>query len=382
MDAEVGIIGVGTMGSMVLWQLARRGISVMGFEQFHIGHDRSAAGGETRVFRTAYKEGHEYVPLIQESYRQWLQLEQETGTKLLNISSGLLIGDPKLKSMKNIFQSIEKYHLSNEVLNAEEAKMRYPQHHLLPNEVMIVDHHAGYIHPHYAILSAVQRAKDLGAKVLTNAPVEKVENVGGRVQVVSNGKVFKFNKVIVTIGPYVHKMVPGLKNKIEIRQLMGTWFAAKDIKQFSHDKFPVFMREFGDTSYYGFPSIDGGTVKISLSSSSKNKIESPAHIHQVKMEDLSTITSIIEQHLPELYKEPVRINTYIEGYSVDNHPIIGYLPGNQNIVIMAGFSGHGFKLAPVFGRIGADLILDEHTPFSIERFSPNRFLTDGFITRN
>ena len=56
MDAEVGIIGVGTMGSMAAWHLAKRDISVIGFEQFGIGHDRSAAGGESQIGRASCRE--------------------------------------------------------------------------------------------------------------------------------------------------------------------------------------------------------------------------------------------------------------------------------------------------------------------------------------
>lgn len=59
---KVGVIGLGAIGSMALWQLAKRGVDVTGFEQFGIGHDRSGVGGESRLFRVAYKEGAQYVP--------------------------------------------------------------------------------------------------------------------------------------------------------------------------------------------------------------------------------------------------------------------------------------------------------------------------------
>jgi sarcosine oxidase len=64
MDAEVAVIGTGTMGAMTLRGLARAGVSAIGFEQHAIGHDRSAAGGEGRIFRTAYREGPPYVPML------------------------------------------------------------------------------------------------------------------------------------------------------------------------------------------------------------------------------------------------------------------------------------------------------------------------------
>ncbi|MER5836455.1 NAD(P)-dependent oxidoreductase, partial [Streptomyces sp. NPDC002130] len=49
---RVAVVGVGTMGSQAAWRLAARGAEVVGYDRFAPGHDRSAAGGETRVFRS------------------------------------------------------------------------------------------------------------------------------------------------------------------------------------------------------------------------------------------------------------------------------------------------------------------------------------------
>ena len=56
MDARVAVVGTGSMGAMALWQLARDGVDAIGFERYSPGHDQAAAGGESRIFRTAYLE--------------------------------------------------------------------------------------------------------------------------------------------------------------------------------------------------------------------------------------------------------------------------------------------------------------------------------------
>src|SRR5699024_12765976 len=99
MDADVGVIGVGTMGSMAMWQLAKRGVKVIGFEQFGIGHDRSGVGGESRIFRTAYKEGSEYVPILKESYKYWRNLESDSRKDLLTLSGALIFCNQSLYFM-------------------------------------------------------------------------------------------------------------------------------------------------------------------------------------------------------------------------------------------------------------------------------------------
>ncbi|MCP9982649.1 FAD-dependent oxidoreductase [Actinomadura madurae] len=71
MDAEVAVIGVGTMGSMAMWRLAERGVEAIGFERYAPGHDLGAAGGNTRLFRLAYMEGAHYVPLLKQALGLW-----------------------------------------------------------------------------------------------------------------------------------------------------------------------------------------------------------------------------------------------------------------------------------------------------------------------
>lgn len=156
MDAEVAVIGVGTMGSMALWQLARAGLEVIGLEQFTIGHDRSAAGGESRIFRTAYLEGPEYVPMLLRARELWQELEAETGYHLLTLNGGLMAGDAGHEAMRNALASVERFSLPHEVLDAAAMGRRYPQHRLLPGEIAILDKAAGVIRPEFAVKAAAR----------------------------------------------------------------------------------------------------------------------------------------------------------------------------------------------------------------------------------
>ena len=63
LDADVAVVGLGSMGSMALWQLARRGVKAIGFEQFEPGHDRGSGHGESRIIRSRYAEGPQYEAL-------------------------------------------------------------------------------------------------------------------------------------------------------------------------------------------------------------------------------------------------------------------------------------------------------------------------------
>ncbi|MFS0647514.1 N-methyl-L-tryptophan oxidase [Siminovitchia sp. 179-K 8D1 HS] len=375
MNAEIGVIGLGAMGSMALWQLAKEGVSVIGFEQFGIGHDRSASGGETRVFRTAYKEGSNYIPFLKDAYKLWRELEDETGNDLLQLTKGLIIGDPELGSIKNVMKSINEYNLAHEILGKEEAEHRFPQHWLFPNEQMIVDEMAGYLRPQYSIISAVLRARDLGAAVYSHTCVDSLKYEEDGVSIYANGEVFHVGKVIITAGPWAAKFNKEFASSVQVRRLVNSWFLPKDKKQFNEQKFPVFTRESDGISYYGFPSVDGCMVKIGVFSTEKDQISGPESLDRsVSIDEVKVFSEFVKKYLPDLHCDPSRVNAYMEIYTKDGHPIIGKIPGNDNIIILTGFSGHGFKMAPVMGKIGAQLAIKGNTEYPIELFTPSRFV--------
>src|ERR1700761_804574 len=73
---DVAIIGLGTMGSFAAVELAKRGCSVAGFDQFTPPHGRGAHSGATRIYRVAYAEGSGYVPLAQTAGMLWDQVSE------------------------------------------------------------------------------------------------------------------------------------------------------------------------------------------------------------------------------------------------------------------------------------------------------------------
>lgn len=375
MNADVAVIGLGSMGSMTIWQLARRGVSVIGFEQFGIGHDRGAAGGDTRIFRTAYAEGAEYVPILQQAYREWRQLEKESKQTLLTLTDGLLIYQKDSKELKNTLKSIEEYQLNHRILSKNEAEKEYPQHRLNPDDVIVVDQQAGFVRSQLAILAAVTRAEELGATIYRHSPVEKIETHSSEqtVKITANGQTYTVSQVIITAGPWINKVFPVFKEHIEIRRLVGTWFPAKQMAQFSPENFPVFTRNSKNLSCYGIPSIDGTMVKVAFG---PNKpIESPNSLNKhVTTEEIDHTRELIDTYFSGLYNEPNRIQAFMEAYTKDGHPIIGKIPNQENVIVACGFSGHGFKMSSAIGKLLADLATDQDPGFNIEHLNPTRFL--------
>src|SRR5438105_5116002 len=146
-DAQVVVVGLGSMGSQALWQLARRGVAAIGIEQFMPGHDNGAGHGESRIIRSCYQEGPQYVPLVLAAFAQWRELEQETGQRLLTENGALFIGRPDDGYIPEAIATAEACDLRYELLDADEAARRYPQHRLAPDEAALLDFQAGFLRP-------------------------------------------------------------------------------------------------------------------------------------------------------------------------------------------------------------------------------------------
>src|SRR2546423_4242674 len=120
---------------MAVWRRARRGASVLGLEQFAPGHDRGSGHGDSRMIRTAYFEGPEYVPLVRAAFPLWRELETESGTDLLTMTGALMIGRPDGALVGGALRSAREHGLACELLRPDQVAARFTPHRLAAGEV-------------------------------------------------------------------------------------------------------------------------------------------------------------------------------------------------------------------------------------------------------
>jgi sarcosine oxidase len=372
LDAKVAVIGVGSIGSMTLWQLARRGVDAIGFEQYAPGHDRAAAGGESRIFRTAYLEGPQYVPLLLRARELWRELERESGWSLLTLCGGLMIGAAGSEAMRNVVESATAFDLPHDVLDAAEVGRRYPQHRMLPGETAVLDHWAGVLRPEFAVLAAAQAARKRGARVVSGGRVVGVEPGEGGVRVHTPERTYTVEQAVVTAGPWTARFAPGLARAITPKRLVMTWYPARDVAAYTPESFPIFIRDSGDVHVYGFPTLDGGSVKVAPHTDYGELADADDLDRNVRAAELEPINAAVARLLPGLDPTPVRVSAYMDAYTPDGHGLVGRMPGAENVWVLGAFSGHGFKMAPAFGQVAADLVAGGTTDLPIEHLAPER----------
>jgi len=372
---SVAVVGVGTIGAMTLWQLARRGIHAVGYDSYAPGHDRGGAGGESRIFRTAYQEGTQYVPLLEEALDLWRKLEVASGQRLFYQNGCATVGPadhPKISAVQN---AAAAHDLPLEVLKSDEARRRVPEHPLRDGEVLLLDRQGGLLKPEPSVVAAVSLAESAGAEVRRYSPVLDVQDNRGSAMVWTGGGQEEYDRVIVCPGPWARRL-PILRGyPLTPKLLTATWFPRRSSSAFTLDSTPVAIR-VGQPAYSCFPSVDGTGVKVIVHGHFTDLTDPEALPRSAEVDVVRRASRAVAETLPGVVPDPIRVGTYSDIYTADEHALLGPAsPDSGAVILAAGFSGHGFKLAPAFGRLAADLALTGSTDQDVSFLSPARFTT-------
>jgi sarcosine oxidase len=162
---DVIVVGVGSMGSAACYQLARRGVRVLGLERFDIPNGMGSAHGFSRMIRLAYFEHPDYVPLLRRSYVLWEELAAELGREVIYITGGLLLGPPGAEVLEGSLRSVRQHDLPHELMDAAEAMKRFPQFRLPDDYRVLHDHKAGLVLPERAVAGYAELAMLAGAEL-------------------------------------------------------------------------------------------------------------------------------------------------------------------------------------------------------------------------
>jgi sarcosine oxidase len=366
---RVAVVGCGAMGAATGWRLAERGVDVVCIDRHSPPHALGSTHGETRITRTAYFEGPWYVPLLQETFPLWRELEQSSRAQLLNLTGALMIGSPSSEMIVGARASASTHDLDIEELEAEEATRRYPGQVLDPTEVAILDRQGGFVRAEEAVGAMIDQMLVHGGELRRNCIVTSVD---GRTVTTAEGRE-TFDAVVIAAGPWTHEFAPWLPLTVE-RQVM-VWLAIESgARWLLPERFPVFIRQtddFGDI--YGIPSLDGVSVKVARH---HNGIPTdPDHVNrEVTEEDLDRVRAVVAKYLNGVTDRVTKAAVCMYTNTPDHHFAIGQHPEDPRIVILSACSGHGFKFAPVIGDIAADLICDGGTSRDISHISLDRFV--------
>ncbi|WP_142060868.1 N-methyl-L-tryptophan oxidase [Pseudarthrobacter sp. B4EP4b] len=374
MDGKLAVIGLGSIGSMALWQGSRLTDSVTGFEACSPAHARSAVGGDTRLFRMIYRGNPGYYPILERSAGLWAELEAETGQDILTRCGGLSIGTQDGAYLSALLETTRTNNAEHHILTHKDMTERYPQHNLRANDIAVYDPNAGALRTDRAVTAAITAAQANGATVHTNTPITSIEETNNGVTITAGDKSWTFENIIIASGGWSQRLMPdSLKTHVHTRRIFLTWFLARDPSQFTPGRFPVFSRIYEDRSMYGAPAVDGTTVKATLDGRGAPTPDAANVPRELTHAEISETTETVTEFFPGLHPSIVRSDAFPDLFTSDTQPLLGFLNHSRRIYSATGFSGGGFKMASGYGEIAAHEALGKRWIDGLDFVRPQRF---------
>ena len=374
MTYDAIVIGIGGMGSATLFHLARSGARVLGLEQFGIPHQFGSSHGSTRIIRLAYSEGDEYVPLLRSAYEYWRELETISGKSILHLTGGLDIGPKNSWTIEGSRQSCLTHGLEFEELDNIEINRRFPGYQLPESLQAIYHRDGGYLLSELAVETYAEAAKAEGAEVQTEEAVRSWKCDGDGLRVETDAGEYRALKLVITAGPWVGQLVEPLRHLCRVERQVLLWTEMLEPKLFEPASFPVFNMESPIGRFYGFPDHRGEGFKIGKYHHLEQQVDDPASVdRECHPEDEGVLREAIKQYFPSANGEARELTTCLFTNSPDEHFILDRYPGERDVFVAAGFSGHGFKFCSVIGKVMTEFCLDRQPSWDIRRFGLQRF---------
>jgi sarcosine oxidase len=373
------VVGLGALGSGAAWQLATRGYSVVGLEQFELGHSRGASHDTSRILRHSYHTPG-YVRLTCEAYDDWARLEKESGESLVTVVGGLDLFPPGcVISPADYIASLREVGIAFEEVDVEEIRRRWPQFHP-PQGTVGLYQERGAIVPAARGTAAMQRlASEAGATLVGSAPVTRLTDHGTNVVVETGDTTYTCRGVVVAADAWTNQVVRGLGVEIPLTVTLEqpTYFAPPDPAGYRDIPLWIWMDE---PSYYGFPCYGEDTVKAAQDCGGP-VVDPDDRTSEPDAEMRERLASFMGALLPGT-GPVVRSLRCQYTLTPDRDFVLAPVPGHSSVVVGLG-SAHGFKFAPTFGRILADLVSTGETTSDVSAFGFDRpGLTDPAYEAN
>lgn len=376
---DVAVVGLGAFGSAAVWQAARKGAKVVGFEQFEFGHVHGASHDTSRIVRTAY-DAPEYVALAKSAYKDWAELEKSAGVKLLTVTGGIVVlaNDRSWSAgakATDYTASLDANNVPYELLSAKDVKKRWPQLDLGDDVDAVYTADTGMAHAAKTVTAMQYAARAHGAVLKENTAVTGVVPLGEApnnrgVLIKTTKGDFQANKVILAADAWINNLLAplGAHIPLEVMQEQVTYFKPTSPASFEPGQFPVWISIVGGKTFYGFPAFGEPTIKAARDVSDNCMTpEERTYVHSPEL--LDELTTFMNGFISADQKlEPLRTVTCQYAITPDRQFVLGPLEKYPQIFVALG-AGHGFKFAPVIGRVMAELAIDGVTTEDVSKFS-------------
>lgn len=376
--ADVAVVGLGGLGSATAYWLAHSGRSVVGLEQFELGHVRGASHDHSRIIRRSYHTPG-YVELTAGAYDAWAEVERDGGATIVTRTGGIDLFPTDAAIAPGPYRdSLDAAGVPYEWLDAAEIRRRWPAfdrgtivgdgvHAIASDQTGIVP--AG---PGTAELQRLAAAH--GARLLDHTPVRSIEPSGGEVTVVTDRGLVRCGSVVVCADAWTNRLLAPLGHHVgmAVTREQVSYFPTDDLDDLRVGRFPVWIW-MDDPSFYGFPTFGPPDVADRLKGSEDcggPEVDPDTRTFDPDPAMERRLGEFMAGLLGDRFGTPAT-TTCLYTLTADRDFVVDRLPDHPEVCVGLG-AAHGFKFAAWFGRTLADLATGgppgpELAPFAIDR---------------
>ncbi len=382
---DVVVIGLGSVGAATVYELSQiHNLKVVGIDCYQVPHHHSSHGGHNRIIRKAYFEHPNYVPLLQEAYQNWQDIEKKFHQKIYHPCGILYIGHPNHKLISGVQQAAQLYQINIEEFNISQLKNKYPIFKTNPSDTILYEADAGWIDVHLYLNTLLQNSQHSNVQLLFNEPLLEWNYTNELFHITTKNMSIKSHKIIFSNGPTMTKTLPFLEKHLTTTKQVYSWFHPSEKLESLWNNMPCWCSGHPDLEhiFYGVPnehfnkSGHFGKMKFGF-----HKAGEKLHDWQLKNNindnEKEILKNFINTSFEYTEKGNIQYDTCIYTNSTDEHFIIDFVPNSYNkALFISASSGHGFKFSPILGKIAKELIIAGQTRYNINLFKLERLLMD------